>query len=225
MNAYLAKFMTYFQIKSMQQQGHSLSAISRHLSVDRRTIKKYLSMSEQEYETFLDSQSHRSKILLSYEGFVKNRLEQYRDTSAAQMHDWLKEYHADFPEVSQKTVFNFVSWIRKKHRLPVVKEHRQHQMVEETPYGHQAQVDFGVYNMRSSLGHRVKVFFFTFLLSRSRFKYVPVGPTGSPTDLLLQRLPFWLMKRLFPSSMVSPMRSFTTRTRFSSLVRTTEISF
>ena len=172
MNAYLAKFMTYFQIKSMQQQGHSLSAISRHLSLDRRTIKKYLSMSEQEYETFLDSQSHRSKILLPYEGFVKDRLEQYRDTSAAQMHDWLKEHQADFPDVSQKTVFNFVSWIRKKHRLPVVKEHRQHQMVEETPYGHQAQVDFGVYNMRSSLGHRVKVFFFTFLLSRSRFKYV-----------------------------------------------------
>jgi transposase len=164
--------MTYFQIKKMQQEGLSLSAIGRHLSLDRRTVKKYLSMSDEEYEAFLDSQSHRRKRLLPYEGFVKDRLEQYRDTSAAQMQDWLKERYPDFPDISPKTVFNFVCWVREKHRLPFVKEHRQHQMVEETPYGQQAQVDFGVYNMRSSLGNRIKVFFFTFLLSRSRFKYV-----------------------------------------------------
>ena len=164
--------MTYFQIKKMQQEGHSLSAIGRHLSLDRRTVKKYLSMSEQEYEAFLDSQSHRRKRLLPYESFVKDRLEQYWDTSAAQMHDWLKECYPNLTGVSAKTVFNFVCWVREKHCLPFVKEHRQHQMVEETPYGKQAQVDFGVYNMRSSLGNRIKVFFFTFLLSRSRFKYV-----------------------------------------------------
>jgi transposase len=172
MNVYIARFMTYFQIKKMQQEGLSLSAIGRHLSLDRRTVKKYLSMSDEEYEAFLDSQSHRRKRLLPYEGFVKDRLEQYRDTSAAQMQDWLKERYPDFPDISPKTVFNFVCWVREKHRLPFVKEHRQHQMVEETPYGQQAQVDFGVYNMRSSLGNRVKVYFFTFLLSRSRFKYM-----------------------------------------------------
>jgi transposase len=172
MNVYIARFMTYFQIKKMQQEGLSLSAIGRHLSLDRRTVKKYLSMNDEEYEAFLDSQSHRRKRLLPYEDFVKDRLELYQDTSAAQLHDWLKERYPDFPGISPKTVFNFVCWVREKHRLPFVKEHRQHQMVEETPYGQQAQVDFGVYNMRSSLGNRIKVFFFTFLLSRSRFKFV-----------------------------------------------------
>ena len=45
-------------------------------------------------------------------------------------------------------------------------------MVDELPYGKQAQVDFGEYNMRSPSGTRAKVFFFTMILSRARFKYV-----------------------------------------------------
>jgi transposase len=45
-------------------------------------------------------------------------------------------------------------------------------MVEETAYGMQAQVDFGEYNLRDNHGKRVKVFFFTMVLSRSRYKYV-----------------------------------------------------
>jgi hypothetical protein len=45
-------------------------------------------------------------------------------------------------------------------------------MVEEAAYGSQVQVDFGEYNMRDNQGKRVKVFFFTMVLSRSRYKYI-----------------------------------------------------
>lgn len=45
-------------------------------------------------------------------------------------------------------------------------------MVAETSYGKQAQVDFGEYNLHDNQGKRVKVFFFTSVLSRSRYKYV-----------------------------------------------------
>ena len=44
--------------------------------------------------------------------------------------------------------------------------------MEELPWGKQAQVDFGEYNMRDGQGKRVKVYFFTMVLSRSRCKYV-----------------------------------------------------
>lgn len=172
MNVYLAKFMTYFEIHRMHREGHSKSMISELLSLNRRTVSKYLSMSEEEYEAFLMKQASRGKKLLPFEDFVKKRLEEYRNTPAAQMHDWLKEHYSDFPEVSQKTVFNFVSWVRKKHQLPIIKTERQFQQLEETPYGKQAQVDFGEYNMRTTTGTRVKVFFFTLVLSRSRFKFV-----------------------------------------------------
>jgi transposase len=172
MNAFLSKFMMYYEIKRMNRDGRSISKISEALNCNRRTVKKYLEMEDQEFESFLKTQSVRGKLLLPYEAFVRERLELYRDTPAAQMHDWLKEHHQDFPQVNQKTVFNFVKWVRDKHNLPYEAPLRDYMVVQETPYGLQAQVDFGEYNMRSSDGKRIKVYFFTMVLSRSRFKYV-----------------------------------------------------
>ena len=99
MNVYLAKFMTYFEI---HREGLSVPHISSYLVLNRRTVIKYLNMSEQEYESFLIQQADRKKILLPYKDFVRERLEKFQDTSAAQMHDWLKEHFSDLPAVSQK---------------------------------------------------------------------------------------------------------------------------
>ena len=186
MNVYLAKFIMYFEIHRMHREGHSISQISQHLVINRRTVSKYLAMSETEYEHFLIRQSERKKILLAYEDFVKERLERFQATSAAQMHDWLKEHFEDFPRVSPKTVFNFVCFVRGKHNLPRTKPQRQHHPVEETPYGKQAQVDFGEYNLRSFSGKRVKVFFFTLVLSRSRFKFIWFTDRYFTTQLAIQ---------------------------------------
>jgi hypothetical protein len=172
MNVYLAKFIMYYEIHRMHREGHSILHISELLVANRRTVKKYLSMSEQQYEAFLINQTDRKKLLLPYEDFVRRRLETFQDTPAAQMHDWLKEHCSGFPQVSQKTIFNFVYWVREKYNLPRIKAQRQHQLVEELAYGKQAQVDFGEYNLRTSSGKRAKVFFFTMVLSRSRYKYV-----------------------------------------------------
>lgn len=172
MNVYLAKFIMYYEVHRMHLEGHSMPQISDHLGLNRRTVSRYLSMSEQDYESFLNKQSDRKKILLPYESFIKERLEQFEETPAAQMHDWLKEHHPDFPKVSQKTVFNFVHWVRNKYNIPKVRPPRQYHPIEEIPYGKQGQVDFGQYNMRASTGKRVKVFFFTFVLSRSRYKFI-----------------------------------------------------
>ena len=172
MNVYLNKFMVYFEIHRLYREGFSTRQISEELVLNRRTVSRYLSMSEPEFEQMMIDQSERDKVLTPYESFVKSRLEKFRDTPAAQMHDWLKEHFKDLPKVSQKTVFNFVSWVRRKHNLPFIKIPREYEMVEELPYGKQAQVDFGEYNMRNTSGNRVKVFFFILTLSRSRFKYL-----------------------------------------------------
>lgn len=172
MNVYYDKFMTYFEIHRLYREGFSFRQISEHLVLDRRTVTKYISMNEQDYELMLEQQSQRQKSLSPYESFVRKRLELYRDTPSAQMHDWLKEHFKDLPKVTPKTVFNFVSWVRNTHNLPYIKIPRQYEMTEELPYGKQGQVDFGEYNMRNTLGKRAKVFFFTLVLSRSRFKYV-----------------------------------------------------
>jgi len=172
MNAYANKLMTYHFVHQLSREGSSVSAICKRLVMDWRTVRKYLDMSEVEYEQFISKQSERKRELEPYDGFVKSRLSKYPETSAAQMHDWLKEHYPEFPVVDSKTVFNFVCYIRQKYQIDKAEHIREHSMVPETPYGAQAQADFGEYNLRNNLGNKVRVFFFVISLSRSRYKYV-----------------------------------------------------
>ncbi|MFI5193757.1 MAG: IS21 family transposase, partial [Chitinophagales bacterium] len=68
--------------------------------------------------------------------------------------------------------FNFVAWVRQKYHILKSNAGREYEMVEEAPYGSQAQADFGEYNLRNSQGRKVKVHFMTMVLSRSRYKWV-----------------------------------------------------
>lgn len=162
----------YHEIHKLQRNGFSIAKIARHLKCNCRTVSKYLKMNEQEYEQFLIDTTRRDKILDHYELFVAGKLSEYQDTSTAQIHDWLKECYPDFPEVSPRTVYNFVMYIRQKHNIPLVPSVREFFPVDELPYGEQAQVDFGEYNMLQSNGKRKKVNFFAMVLSRSRMKYI-----------------------------------------------------
>jgi len=172
MNEFLNKLIMYHQIHKMSRDGWSKTRISEFLGINWRTVSKYLKMSEEEFLAFIEVQGNRQKLLFPFEGFVKIKLEKYPDTKAAQMHDWLKEHYPGFPDVTPKTVYNFVMWVRQRHNIPIPDPQREYCIVEELPWGKQAQVDFGEYNMRDGQGKRVKVYFFTMVLSRSRCKYV-----------------------------------------------------
>ena len=172
MNRLMQNLIMYHEIQRLTREGFKPAYIARHLVLDRRTVKRYLNMSEEEFLEFKDRQSVRNKKLESYENFIKARLEDFPDASAAQVHDWLKEHHADFFDVNEKTVFNFVLFLRNKHGIPKPFNYRSFVQVEQLPYGHQAQVDFGEYNMRTEGGKRKKVYFFSMVLSRSRQKYL-----------------------------------------------------
>ncbi len=214
----------YYEIKRMHLDGRSISRISKVLHCNRRTVKKYLEMEDEEFESFLKSQSTRGKLLLPYETFVRKRLEIYRDTSAAQMHDWLKEHHADFPEVNQKTIFNFVKWVRHQHNLPFERPFRDYAAVEETAYGLQAQVDFGEYNMRASNGKRIKAYFFTLVLSRSRFKYVyfSTKPFTSATAIIAHENAFSYIKGIPDTVVYDQDKVFISNENHGELMLTTQ---
>jgi transposase len=168
----LNNWIMYHEIHKLKRLGFSKAKIASHLVLDARTVKKYLLMSEQEYENFLFATLHRNKVLTPYENFVKERLNLFPDTSAAQIHDWLKEHYHNLPEITPRTVYNFVMAVRQKFNIPIVKSEREYFPIEELPYGEQAQVDFGDYNLREANGKRKKVKFFAMVLSRSRMKYV-----------------------------------------------------
>ena len=172
MNYYLNKLMTYHEVHKMYREGNSIRKISEHLGLNWRTVKKLLSKDDRSYQKELEQPISKKKLLDPFRDFVREKLELYHDTSAAQMFDWLKEQHPDFPSVSAKTVFNFVQGIRVEFNIPKVSSARDFQMVEELPYGSQAQVDFGFYNMTTTTNKQKRVQFFTFILSRSRYKFV-----------------------------------------------------
>jgi len=165
-------WMIYHEIHQMKRDGSSMRRICQKLALNFRTVKKYLSMSEQEFFQRLESQKHRYKKLAPYEDFVKGKLDLFPETKAAQMHDWLKENYVDFPTSCEKTVYNFVMYVRQKYSIPLQPVNRDFFPVEELHYGYQAQVDFGEYTMRTCDGSRKKVYFFSMVLSRSRHKYV-----------------------------------------------------
>ena len=196
MRKLMQKLIMYFEVHKLKREGLKTAQISRHLVLDYRTVNKYLAMSEQEYEDFLELQSNRHKILAPYEDFVKARLEDCQDASAAQVEDWLKEHFRDFIDVNAKTVFNFVLYVRNKHGIPKPFNHRDYTQSDELPYGRQAQVDFGEYNMTTEEGKRKKIYFLCMVLSRSRYKYVwfSESPFTTLSAIAAHDRAFWYME-------------------------------
>jgi hypothetical protein len=173
MKRLMDKLIMYHEIHRLYREGNRPSQIARYLVLDPRTVKKILAQSEQEYLDYQESLTIRDKVLDPYEVFIINRLEACPEASAAQVHDWLKEHFTDLPNVTEKTVFNFVLHVRGKHGIPKpFCNQRDYEKVDELPYGKQAQVDFGEYNMTTEENKRKKVYFFCMSLCRSRFKFL-----------------------------------------------------
>ena len=168
----IGNWIMYHEIQRLIRDGLTLSAISKFLGLNRRTVTRYSIMTEAEYLSFLETKEIRDKLLTPYETFIRDKLQAHPGVTAAQMHDWLKEYHPDFPRIAPKTVYNFVMCLRQRYNIPLEEPGREYFVVEELPYGQQAQADFGQYTLRSTEDRRRRVHFFVMMLSRSRMKFV-----------------------------------------------------
>ena len=84
------KLIMYHQIHEMYRNGWKVARIASFLVINRRTVSKYLDMTEDEFLDYQQLIRTRKRELDAYEGFVKIKLEMYPQTNAAQMHDWLK---------------------------------------------------------------------------------------------------------------------------------------
>ena len=91
--------------------------------------------------------------------------------TSAQVLDWLQERKID-GGVSEGTVRNYVNQLRKECGIPQIKYLRQYEAVDELPAGLQMQMDFGQIILRSSSGRNITLYFATFVLAHSRYKYV-----------------------------------------------------
>lgn len=181
----LKKYLMWYEIKELFSDGLNKTQIGQSLGLHRQTVSKYLSMSEAEFITSESYDRHYACKLDPYKSYVIKELGKWPFLSAPQVHDRLKENFASLPQVTSKTVFNFVNRIRLSHNLPKdsEKSHRPYEKQPETPYGQYAQCDFGERWMKTAQGLSLKVYFFAISLSRSRYKFIYFSRTPFTTAL------------------------------------------
>jgi len=181
----IGDWIMYYEVQRLIREGLTFTAIGKALVIDRRTVKRYSRMSEAAYASFLESKEIRDKLLTPYESFVHDKLIAHPGVSAAQMHDWLKEYHPDFVHTAAKTVYNFVMALRQKYNIPLEEAVREYFVVEQLPYGQQAQADFGHYILRGTENCRKRIHFFVMMLSRSRMKFLQFSDVPFTTRMTI----------------------------------------
>ena len=71
----IEKWLMYHEIHRQRREGLKSAQIARELVMERRRVKKYLAMSEDEYLDFIDNQLRRQKVLVPYEDFVRALLD------------------------------------------------------------------------------------------------------------------------------------------------------
>jgi hypothetical protein len=142
----------YHEIKRLRNiEGFSIQRIADHFSMNFRTVKKFLSMTEEDFDIYMEQKGVRPRLLDPYRSFIVNYLKKYQDTLTAVIHDRLKEHFPTFPKTDPKTVYNYVMSIRGEFNIPkVTVAERQYSAVPDLPPGGQAQVDFGEKKLRTS---------------------------------------------------------------------------
>jgi transposase len=161
----------YLEVHQLRDQGFKVAAIAKKLQISRNTVYKYLDMDLEEASDWVNSLSSRRKKLDPYRARIINWLKKHPDLSSAQIEDWLRERYPKI-EIGGSTIRGYVSEIRDTYHIPKEVNIRPHEAVEELPMGHQVQVDWGEITAKNIGNKEVKLYFITFVLSHSRYKYV-----------------------------------------------------
>lgn len=160
----------YMEIYQLKQQGFKVRRIARKLGISRTTVYKYLEKSPEEMSAWIASTKTRYKKLDPYEMLIHTWLSEHPDLSASQVHDWLREDNPTL-KIGESTVRGYVKGLREKYNIPKVEEKRVYEAIPDPPMGRQAQVDFGQTIQKTLDGKEIKLYFISFVLSHSRFKY------------------------------------------------------
>jgi transposase len=188
------KVFMWYKVKELHSNGLNKSQIALEVGIHRKTVRKYLSMSEESFHKWLEKSRNLPKKLQLYYDYVHKKLEAHPYLSAAQIEDRLKEDFSDLPPVHSKTVYNFTESIRVRYGIKKQAEKlpRQYEKLPEPDYGAYAQVDFGQYYMTTQSPSRKKVYFFVMVLCRSRqkFVYLQTTPFTSQSTVLAHEKAF-----------------------------------
>lgn len=194
MNQIITMIQTWNKVNTLVSQNLKIAQISRILGIDRKTVRRYRDMSQEQISALVDREVNRRLCKLEpYRDFVTNLLKEKPMLSSPQVHDRLLENYPSFPEVSTRTMYSFVKRIRNEEDIPNEPvSFREFARVPQRPYGKQAQVDFGEMFIDNSHGSRTKVYFMLMVLSRScyKFAYFQSYPFTSSTAVYAHHMAF-----------------------------------
>lgn len=159
------------EIKQYKNMGLNKSQVQRELKIDYKTVDKYWDMPPNEYAQLCINAKNRSKKIDKYRDEILEWITDFKDMSAAQVMDWLKERHSEI-DFAERSLRCYINNLRKEYKLPKAASIRQYEEVPELPMGYQAQVDMGQIWLKKLDGTRIKVYCFAMVLAHSRYKYV-----------------------------------------------------
>jgi len=132
----------YNEIQAYKQIGYSIRRCAREIDLDRKTVRKYWYMAQDEYVRYMAECRERSKILDPYRAEITGLLELYPNITSAIINDRLRANHLDF-KPSYRSVRAYVTALREELGIPTEVKIRQYSEVSELPVGFQSQVDMG----------------------------------------------------------------------------------
>ena len=108
------KYILLSNILDLRSRGINIARTARRLGVSRNTVRHLQSLSLEE----VLQHKERHYKLHAYEQAVASLLTSFPSISSSRIGDYLREHYPDFPHVCEKTVHNYVQFVRKKHHIP-----------------------------------------------------------------------------------------------------------
>ena len=99
-------------------------------------------MNPDEYAKVTTESKSRHKKIDIYKDDILEWITDYRDMSASQVLDWIKERYGDV-DFKERSLRLYIRNLREEYNLPKALAIRQFEEVPELPMGYQAQVDMG----------------------------------------------------------------------------------
>jgi len=159
------------EVKQYKAMGLNKSQAQRALNINYKTVDKYWDMSPDEYAQLSINAKSRSKKIDKYKDEILEWITDFRDMSAAQVLDWIKERHGEV-EFKERSLRHYISNLRESYNLPKAELTRQFEEVAELPMGYQAQVDMGQIWLKKLDESKIKIYCFAMVLAHSRYKYI-----------------------------------------------------
>lgn len=161
-----------YTIKTLSEKGKSQRAISKELSISRRTVRKYLELIQK--AGVKEPHINKLKKLNEFKEFILDWLE--RGLTAQLIFDRLKSMNNI--DVSYPTVSRFVKTLKcNEVFVPLISKP-----------GEEAQVDYGYMGRFNKDGKEIKVWCFVMTLSFSRLKYVELVTSQNIESFLLSHV-------------------------------------